>query len=122
MNGPFERTFGPAKSPSRGGAWEDTLHELSGLAEGAYRGLVYGTKALPRYLRAATPLDQIERLNIGSRPARRGGGGGITELRAIPWVFAWTQSRVVLPGIASILVRKLGRYSECTTSFERSLK
>jgi phosphoenolpyruvate carboxylase len=88
----------PIKSPSRGGAWEDTLHELSGLAEGAYRSLVYETKALPRYLRAATPLDQIERLNIGSRPARRGGGGGITELRAIPWVFAWTQSRVSLPG------------------------
>jgi phosphoenolpyruvate carboxylase len=89
----------PIKSPSRGGVWEQTLQELSPLAERAYRGLVYETPALGRYLRTATPLDQIERLKIGSRPARRSGGGGdVTELRAIPWVFAWTQSRVTLPG------------------------
>jgi phosphoenolpyruvate carboxylase len=88
----------PIKSPSRGGVWEQTLQELSPLAERAYRGLVYETPALGRYLRTATPLDQIERLNIGSRPARRGGSGEVTELRAIPWVFAWTQSRVTLPG------------------------
>jgi phosphoenolpyruvate carboxylase len=86
------------KSPSRGGAWEETLQALSPLAERAYRGLVYDTPALGRYLRTATPLDQIERLNIGSRPARRGSSGEVTELRAIPWVFAWTQSRVTLPG------------------------
>jgi len=88
----------PIRSPSRGGVWEAALHELSPLAERAYRGLVYEAPVLGRYLRAATPLDQIERLNIGSRPARRGGGGDVTELRAIPWVFAWTQSRVSLPG------------------------
>jgi phosphoenolpyruvate carboxylase len=88
----------PIKSPSRGGVWEQTLQELSPLAERAYRGLVYETPALARYLRTATPLDQIERLNIGSRPSRRGGTGEVTELRAIPWVFAWTQSRVTLPG------------------------
>jgi phosphoenolpyruvate carboxylase len=88
----------PIKSPSRGGAWETALHELSPLAEKAYRDLVYANPALPRYLRQATPLDQIERLNIGSRPSRRGGSGDVTELRAIPWVFAWTQSRVSLPG------------------------
>jgi hypothetical protein len=86
------------KSPSRGGVWEETLQELSPLAERAYRSLVYETPALARYLRSATPLDQIERLNIGSRPARRGTGSDVTELRAIPWVFAWTQSRVSLPG------------------------
>jgi phosphoenolpyruvate carboxylase len=88
----------PIKSPSRGGAWETALHELSPRAQEAYRSLVYANPALPRYLRQATPLDQIERLNIGSRPARRGGTGDVTELRAIPWVFAWTQSRVTLPG------------------------
>jgi phosphoenolpyruvate carboxylase len=54
--------------------------------------------ALERYLRAATPLDEIERLNIGSRPARRSSATGLADLRAIPWVFAWTQSRVTLPG------------------------
>jgi phosphoenolpyruvate carboxylase len=88
----------PIKSPSRGGVWEQTLQELSPLAERAYRSLVYETPALGRYLRTATPLDQIERLNIGSRPARRGDTGEVSELRAIPWVFAWTQSRVTLPG------------------------
>jgi phosphoenolpyruvate carboxylase len=94
----------PVASPSRGGAWESALHELSPLAEQAYRGLVQdapgpaGARTLERYLRAATPLDEIERLNIGSRPARRGPATGLADLRAIPWVFAWTQSRVTLPG------------------------
>ncbi|MEP7116401.1 MAG: phosphoenolpyruvate carboxylase [Acidobacteriota bacterium] len=88
----------PIRSPSRGGVWEETLRELSTLAEQAYRQLVFDTPALPRYLRTATPLDQIDRLNIGSRPSRRGGSGEVVELRAIPWVFAWTQSRVTLPG------------------------
>jgi phosphoenolpyruvate carboxylase len=94
------RTVG---GPSRGGAWEKALDELSPLAERAYRGLVDDAPdpaggALVRYLRAATPLDEIERLNIGSRPARRGPATGLADLRAIPWVFAWTQSRVALPG------------------------
>jgi hypothetical protein len=74
------------------------MNELSPLAEQAYRGLVHGSPALGRYLRAATPLDEIDGLNIGSRPARRGGESGIGDLRAIPWVFAWMQSRVTLPG------------------------
>ncbi len=87
----------PVGSPSRGGAWEKAMGELSALAERAYRALVHETPALLRYLQAATPLDEIGRLNIGSRPALRG-GAGLGDLRAIPWVFAWTQSRVTLPG------------------------
>ncbi len=88
----------PVGTPSRGGAWERAMNELSPLAERAYRQLVHETEGLARYLRAATPLDEIERLNIGSRPARRGPAAGLADLRAIPWVFAWTQSRVTLPG------------------------
>jgi len=87
----------PISTPSRGGAWEQALQELSPLAERAYRGLVHETPALVPYLQAATPLEEIGRLNIGSRPAWRG-DGGFADLRAIPWVFAWTQSRVTLPG------------------------
>jgi phosphoenolpyruvate carboxylase len=88
----------PAGTPSRGGAWEEAMNGLSPLAEGAYRKLVHETEGLSRYLHAATPLDEIGRLNIGSRPARRGAAAGVADLRAIPWVFAWTQSRVTLPG------------------------
>jgi len=50
------------------------------------------------YFRAATPIDVIERLRIGSRPPSRRSGGGVENLRAIPWVFAWMQSRHLLPG------------------------
>ncbi len=85
-------------SPSCGGAWERALEELSPLAEQAYRALVHDEPALVPYLQAATPLDEIGRLNIGSRPSSRGAEAGLADLRAIPWVFAWTQSRVNLPG------------------------
>jgi phosphoenolpyruvate carboxylase len=87
-----------SSSPSWGGAGERAMNDLAPLAERAYRGLVHESPSLVRYLRAATPLDEIERLNIGSRPARRGPAAGLADLRAIPWVFAWTQSRVTLPG------------------------
>jgi len=88
----------PMASPSRGGAWEKAMDDLSPLAEAAYRRLVHDNPALVGYLQAATPLEEIGRLNIGSRPTRRAAAGGFADLRAIPWVFAWTQSRVVLPG------------------------
>jgi phosphoenolpyruvate carboxylase len=64
----------------------------------AYRDLVFGSAQFFEFFRAATPLDVIERMHIGSRPAARAGGSGVQALRAIPWVFAWTQSRHLLPG------------------------
>jgi phosphoenolpyruvate carboxylase len=64
----------------------------------AYRDLVFGSAEFFEYFRAATPLDVIERMHIASRPASRSGGSGVEALRAIPWVFAWTQSRHMLPG------------------------
>jgi phosphoenolpyruvate carboxylase len=87
----------PIRSPSRGGAWEQAMKELSPIAERSYRDLV-SSPALVQYFRQATPLDELGRLNIGSRPPRREPGTGLEGLRAIPWVFAWTQSRVTLPG------------------------
>jgi phosphoenolpyruvate carboxylase len=63
-----------------------------------YRELVFGSAEFFEYFRAATPLDVIERMHIASRPAVRAGGSGVQSLRAIPWVFAWTQSRHMLPG------------------------
>jgi phosphoenolpyruvate carboxylase len=82
------------------------LDELAGRARDAYQDLVHATPSLATYLHQATPLTSIAELNIGSRPAKRSPATGIEELRAIPWVFAWTQCRVHLPawyGIGSAL-------------------
>jgi phosphoenolpyruvate carboxylase len=66
----------------------------------AYRRLVYGEPAFYEYFRLVTPIDVIERMQIGSRPAHRHrpGSEGLESLRTVPWVFAWTQSRHMLPG------------------------
>lgn len=64
----------------------------------AYRALVHDDPDFPALFQGMTPIDVIERLRIGSRPARRREMRGVQDLRAIPWVFAWTQCRVVLPG------------------------
>ena len=63
-----------------------------------YRALVYEDPDFIPYFRSATPIDVIERLEIGSRPASRRSGGGVESLRAIPWVFSWMQNRHLLPG------------------------
>lgn len=63
-----------------------------------YRSLVHDDADFPALFQGMTPIDVIERLQIGSRPARRREMRGVQDLRAIPWVFAWTQCRVVLPG------------------------
>lgn len=78
---------------------ERAIAETIGQASRArYRGLVHEEPGFPELFRNMTPLDVIERLRIGSRPSRRREGGGIEHLRAIAWVFAWTQCRAVLPG------------------------
>ncbi len=74
------------------------MHRLSALAFTSYRALVYETPGFAQYFRESTPLSAIATLNIGSRPAARRGSDRIEDLRAIPWVFAWAQSRVMLPG------------------------
>lgn len=74
------------------------MAELSLAAEQAYRAFVHESPALVGYFYAATPINAIGQLNIGSRPARRKAGDSLTDLRAIPWGFAWAQSRVNLPG------------------------
>ncbi|MEZ4649769.1 MAG: phosphoenolpyruvate carboxylase [Candidatus Eisenbacteria bacterium] len=71
---------------------------IASTARGTYRALVHDHPDFLRYFREATPIDVIERLRIGSRPPSRREQKGISDLRAIPWVFAWTQSRLILPG------------------------
>jgi len=75
------------------------LRAMARLAEDSrrqYHALVYGTPAFPAFFRAVTPIEEISGLAIGSRPARRGDGGRIEDLRAIPWSFAWNQNRILL--------------------------
>ncbi len=76
----------------------DAMEEISADAFAAYRSLVYETPDFEEYFRASTPINEIAELNIGSRPASRKPSRRIEDLRAIPWVFSWSQSRVMLPG------------------------
>ena len=79
-------------------AWERALERLATLARAHYRDLVYERPNFLAYFRAATPIAEIGRLKLGSRPASRKPGLRIEDLRAIPWVFSWMQSRHTLPG------------------------
>jgi phosphoenolpyruvate carboxylase len=76
----------------------DVLDELAARAQRAYSELVHETPGFVEYFKASTPVSEIGALNIGSRPTSRKPTTSISDLRAIPWVLAWSQSRVMLPG------------------------
>ncbi len=78
--------------------WEAALERLATLSREQYRAMVYGRTDFVPYFRTATPIAEISRLKIGSRPASRRNTDRIEDLRAIPWVFSWMQSRHTLPG------------------------
>ncbi|MEM7054415.1 MAG: phosphoenolpyruvate carboxylase, partial [Pseudomonadota bacterium] len=78
--------------------WFEAMTALSATSRAMYRKMVYESPGFVDYFRNATPIDVIERMRIGSRPASRNPDAGIRGLRAIPWVFAWGQSRHALPG------------------------
>ena len=92
--------------------WNQIMEELSARSRTVYRSLIYEQEDFVDFFHSVTPVDVISQLQIGSRPSKRPGKGGATKkkdmssLRAIPWVFSWTQSRFLLPawyGVGSAL-------------------
>jgi phosphoenolpyruvate carboxylase len=93
----LEATLLGATAPPLDPAFVDAMDELSAAALDAYRTLVYGDDRFVEFFRAITPTDEIATLKVGSRPASRSASAAIEDLRAIPWVFGWTQCRLMIP-------------------------
>lgn len=83
--------------PPREEKWRDIMEEISKASCNHYRSVVYENPDFISYFHEATPQAELGFLNIGSRPSRRKASVGISHLRAIPWIFAWTQTRFVVP-------------------------
>jgi phosphoenolpyruvate carboxylase len=78
--------------------WCSVMDGIATASRDVYKHLIYDRPEFWEYFRGATPIDVIEKLGIGSRPTSRSGNSNIQDIRAIPWVFAWTQTRLLLPG------------------------
>ena len=94
----MEATLLTDTSPAPRSEFLDTMQTLSDTAFAAYRGLIYETEGFEKYFWESTVISEISELNIGSRPASRKQSQSIEDLRAIPWVFSWSQCRLMLPG------------------------
>lgn len=94
----LEATLLPQAHDAPKTEWLTALERLAAASFRAYRALVYETPGFADFFRAATVIDEIGRLNVGSRPAARHPSSSIESLRAIPWVFSWAQCRLMLPG------------------------
>jgi phosphoenolpyruvate carboxylase len=118
-------TLQPAEDPER--RWRDRMQVLADASRAAYRGLVHGSSEFTAYFWAATPEAEIGQIKIGTRPARRApadGSKSVEGLRAIPWVFAWTQTRLMLPawlGVGEALAEAIrdGHLEELTEMYDR---
>jgi phosphoenolpyruvate carboxylase len=94
----LEMLVSPPKPEAEGaGEWDSALEEMSAGAFAYYRRQIADNPDVLRYFEEATPVRELELARIGSRPARRSESRGLADLRAIPWVFGWMQSRHVLP-------------------------
>lgn len=88
-----QKPGGPDVDPQH----QQVLETLSEASQVSYRRLIFGTKGFWEYFREVSPIDVIERMQIGSRPSSRRGGDGIDGIRTVPWAFAWSQCRHLLP-------------------------
>ncbi|CAI5536883.1 unnamed protein product [Closterium sp. Naga37s-1] len=91
----LEHGMHPPVSPKP--EWIALMDEMSPLSTEEYRSIVFKHPRFVEYFRSVTPETEFSRMNIGSRPSKRKPGGGVETLRAIPWIFAWTQTRFHLP-------------------------
>ncbi|QIR16064.1 phosphoenolpyruvate carboxylase [Shewanella aestuarii] len=91
----LEATLLPPPEPKK--AWRDCMERIAAESVDHYRGIVREEKDFVPYFRSATPEVELGKLPLGSRPAKRKVDGGIESLRAIPWIFAWSQNRLMLP-------------------------
>jgi phosphoenolpyruvate carboxylase len=97
LAGTFHHSLTHARLPDRDHPAANLIDQLAAHSRKAYRALLQHDGFIP-FFRHATPIDALERSHIGSRPARRTGTNTLDDLRAIPWVFSWSQSRFFLPG------------------------
>jgi phosphoenolpyruvate carboxylase len=91
----LDATLMPPEEPKP--EWRARIQQMADASAASYRRVVYQTPQFLEYFQAATPVGELGEINVGSRPARRGGSRGVDSLRAIPWQFAWTQNRLLLP-------------------------
>ncbi|ETI58368.1 phosphoenolpyruvate carboxylase [Marinomonas profundimaris] len=91
----MEASLIPAESPKE--EWRAIMDEMAEVGMNQYRSIVRGHEDFVPYFRATTPEQELAKLPLGSRPARRRSDGGVESLRAIPWIFAWMQIRLMLP-------------------------
>ncbi|MBT0585916.1 phosphoenolpyruvate carboxylase [Alteromonas oceanisediminis] len=97
----IEAMLFPPPQPKQ--AWRDMIQTMADKGRDNYRGIVREHPDFVPYFRVATPEQELGKLPLGSRPAKRKPSGGIESLRAIPWIFAWAQTRLVLPSWLGVL-------------------
>ncbi|AWH89037.1 phosphoenolpyruvate carboxylase [Limnobaculum parvum] len=116
----LEANLLPPPNPKQ--EWRDIMDELSEFSCKEYRNIVREEPDFVPYFRAATPELELSKLPLGSRPAKRKPNGGVESLRAIPWIFAWTQNRLMLPawlgaGAALQHAIKNGKYQQLSEMY-----
>ncbi len=120
VNAVLLSSFGEEKNlPSA--IWTNIMDDISSRSCSAYRSLIYAQPGLLSFFEQSTPINEIGQLRIGSRPARRVSSNNIDDLRAIPWVFSWMQSRFTIPGwfgLGSAIDSRLKEYPEDLEVFQ----